>query len=388
MAKLDVIIFGAGLSGATAARLLAEQGHKVTIYEQRTHPGGNCYDYLNEHGIMIHKYGPHVFHTQNKQVYDFISKFTKFNTYKHQVLAVVEKQKIVLPLNLASIAALAGKNASLIIKQIIKLAKNKKFISIYDLINATHPGVQTFGQYVYDNIYVNYSTKMWGQSMDKIDHSVLDRIMIHLDKSNNFFPRDKYQGVPIGGYTQMIRNMLKHKNIKVNYGVNGPDILKIKNNRTYLNDTECKKTIFYCGSVDELLENKYGYLLYRSLDIVLETHNVDAYQEVGVINYPADPSMTRITEYKKLSLQHDIRNVTTVSKEYPRAYNPDASTPSHRFYSVKSFETDLIFNKYLTEIKKIKNLHLLGRLAEYSYFDMDDAIANAMAKVAQILINY
>jgi UDP-galactopyranose mutase len=372
--KQHIIIFGAGISSATAAYIFAQHGYQVTIYETRNHIGGNVYVYSSEK-IMVQKYGPHIFHTDKKQIYDFVCKFCKLNKFNLTVIASINDKLVPLPINFQSLKTLFPKRANIIQQKLKQAFNGQPTVTISELLNSKDEDIQLFAQFIYKNVYENYSSKMWGIPIAQIDPNTLARVRINLSYQNNYFPLDKYQGIPVGGFTKMVSKMLKHKNIKVI--LNSKVKLTLKNNQTYINNKLSKDIIFYCGSIDELCNYKFGKLPYRSLHIELETIKTTNYQSSSVINYPAHPTMTRIAEYKKLYLQN-IKNRTIISKEFPGEFNLKSKKFNQRYYPINNPANNARLQKYLDYTKSYRNLNFLGRLAQYKYFDMDDAIENAM----------
>ncbi len=372
--KKIIEVFGAGISGCTIARLYAEIGYQVNLYETKSKIGGNCFDYLNKEGIYVHKYGPHIFHTNNDKVIKFVKKFTKFNGYKHQVLANIKSKLIPLPINFKSIRILFNKEANQIIDLLKKNFKDQAYVTLFDLMKIKNTKIKKFTKFLYDNIYANYTAKMWGINIKNIDPNVISRVKIILSDFNNYFPEDKFQGLPINGYTNMMKKIIKHKNIHL--------FLKSKNkitfnkNNIYIQNKPTKNLIFYSGPIDELLNYKYGMLPYRSLYIDFKNLKKPSFQKCSVVNYPAHKTMTRITEYKKMTLQR-TKN-TVISKEYPGKYDSKSKKFFNRYYPIHNQNSITIYNKYKMYLKKFKNFYPLGRLAEYKYYDMDDAILNTI----------
>ena len=367
-------IFGTGISGCTIARLYAEKGYKVNFYESKKNIGGNCYDFLDKE-IYVHKFGPHIFHTSNKDVINFVKKFAKFNGYKHRVLVNVKSKVVPLPINFQSIKDLFGKKSLEIIKLLKKNFKNKPFVTLYELMAIKDDIIQEFTKFLYNNVYGNYTSKMWGVPLEKIDPNVISRVKIILSNVDNYFPEDKFQGLPSDGYTNMMKNMINHKNIKL--FLNSKKQITFKGKNIYIDGILNKNQIFYSGPIDQLLNFKFGVLPYRSLDIKFETIAKESFQDASVVNYPAHKSMTRISEYKKMTLQSS--KYTIISKEYPGKYDAKSKKFCNRYYPIHNKNSKLIYKKYCNYLKKFSNFHMLGRLAEYRYYDMDDAIANAIS---------
>lgn len=370
-----VNIIGAGISGITLARLLAEADYEVHIYEKKDHIGGNCYDYKSDKHILIHKYGPHIFHTSNERVWEFMNQFTKFNDYVNKVLVSVDDKLVQMPINYNSIEALFSKE---MYDDFVKECNEKfseKAVSIFDIKKTLkNKNSIMIADFIYKNVYENYTSKMWGIPIDKIDSEILKRVKINLNKEWNYFPDDKYQGLPIKGYTKMMQNMLNHENIHIHLNEDGIKHLSFEKNVIKFDGDN--SPIIYTGPIDELFDFKFKRLEYRSLFIEFSTFCKKHYQDVAVINYPSDPNITRVTEYKWMTKQRK-RNWTIISTEKPGQFNPDSPIFNTPFYPINNEANNTRLNKYLDLAKKYNNLYLLGRLATYKYWDMDDAIEKA-----------
>jgi UDP-galactopyranose mutase len=297
-----IFIFGCGISGATLARLYAEKNYLVDIYEIRYHIGGNCYDHYDSHGVLIHKYGPHIFHTSNEAVYKFVNHFCKINEYTNKVNAMVDNKVVALPINFKSIEQIFPLNSKYIIQKLMKLYPNNKTITLDELKNIKDKKIQTMFQYIYKRIYANYSKKMWGVPIKTLSRDIINRVQITLGYEESYFPNDKYQGLPKEGYTKFIKNIINHKNITVHLKSN-IDTLKLNNNKVYIDNIECNDKIFYCGSIDKLFQYKFGRLNYRSLCLKFQSFRKNKYQQSAIINYPSHPKMTRCCEYRQMTFQ-------------------------------------------------------------------------------------
>ncbi len=376
--KKVVYIFGAGISGCTMSRLYAENGYDVFLFESKDNIGGNCFDYQNKDGIYVHKYGPHIFHTSYEDVWEFVNRFSEFNGYKNKVKVNLQgsKKLISFPINFTSINELYDeKSAEIIIQKLKWFFHNEQSINIYELLSVQDAVLKKFANYIFENIYKNYTIKMWGISVSELDENVLKRVKINLDFNDNYFINDKYQGIPSNGYTNLFKNIIDHENIHLNLLFDFKKNVVFKDKKIFLNNKDISDNIiYYCGSIDELFDYKYGKLPYRSLDIQFEDHNLDFYQEVGVVNYPWHKSMTRITEYKYLSKQEHLRN-TTISKEFPGQWDENSERFKTRFYPINNSKNLEIYDKY-NSLLSAYNIIPLGRLANYKYFDMDDSIKN------------
>lgn len=372
-----VNIFGAGPSGAVLARRYAEKGEKVNVYEVRSHIGGNLYDFKDSNGVLVHKYGPHIFQTSNDDVIEYIKKFSKWKEFRHKVNVVIDKKEVPLPINLESIDKLFD-NSDLIKKELKKEFKDQKITYILDLVSSKNPILKDFGNFIYKNVFENYTIKMWGISPEQIDKSVLERVPIKLSYDDGYFD-DKFQAVPEGGYTEFVSSILSHPNITVKLNCD-KDIIKVVDNKLFIFGKENENDInIYTGPIDRLFNFKYGEIPYRSLNFVFEDQN-DIYNSRYVVNYPSDPYMTRITDYRLLSQQENDRDIvgTIIGKEYPGEYDRNSEKFNEPYYPINNEKNNQIVEKYKNDVSKIKNLKILGRLSEYKYKQMWQTIYDAL----------
>ena len=377
--RYDIWIAGAGYAGAVSARALAERGKKVLVLERRDHIGGNAYDCLDGHGVLIHKYGPHIFHTNNRAVFDFLSRFTEWRRYQHRVIANVPRDNpevvpahkktdgrffFPVPFNLDSLKnAFGEREGGRLGEKLLAAYPAQSQVTILELRQNPDPEVAAIADYVYEHVFVHYTMKQWGQKPEEIDPSTTARVPVRLSRDDRYF-QDAYQGMPAEGYTKMFQRMLDHPNIEVRLGVDARPILK-----------EAGGPVIYTGQVDELFGFQFGPLPYRTLDFQFETLPQDAFQTHGTVNYTVDQDFTRITEFKHLTGQ-ELPGVTTIVKEYSRPYTGDPrETP---YYAIINPENNALYAKYKAEADKKPQLHLLGRLAEYKYYNMDAIAARAL----------
>ncbi|MGL4647422.1 MAG: UDP-galactopyranose mutase [Mycoplasmoidaceae bacterium] len=373
----EIIIIGAGLAGCTLARLLADQGYLIKVYEEKNHIGGNLYDFKYHNGILVHQYGPHIFHTSHEDVWAFVNQFAQFNNYKNEVTVKLDDKSTKLPINYQSIKELFPEQFHNFLKEAKEKKLDGKVISIIDLLQKLEEKDNlAIINYLYENVYASYSAKMWGMDIKDIPQFILERVKINLNNDWNYFPHDKYQGLPIEGYTKMLEKMVNHPQIKIFYNTNILDELRFEKDHLLFENKN--QIIFYTGMIDRLFKYKYGELAYRSLNIVFEEYDQPSYQPTAVVNYPLHPTMTRVTEYKKMTFQDS--NQTTISKEYPGKYDQNDPVFKTAFYPINDSANQKILNQYLAEAKKYHNLHLVGRLAEYKYYDMDDIIYECIKK--------
>jgi len=377
--KYDIWIAGAGYAGAVSARVLAEKGKKVLVLERRDHIGGNAYDCLNGHGVLIHKYGPHIFHTNNRAVFDFLSRFTEWRRYQHRVIANVPRDNpevvpahkktdgrffFPVPFNLDSLKnAFGEREGGRLGEKLLAAYPAQSQVTILELRQNPDPEVAAIADYVYEHVFVHYTMKQWGQKPEEIDPSTTARVPVRLSRDDRYF-QDAYQGMPLEGYTKMFERMLDHPNIEVRLGVDARPILK-----------EASGPVIYTGQVDELFGFQFGPLPYRTLDFRFETLPQDAFQTHGTVNYTVDQDFTRITEFKHLTGQ-ELPGVTTIVKEYSRPYTGDPGEIP--YYAIINPENNALYAKYKAEADKKPNLYLLGRLAEYKYYNMDAIAARAL----------
>lgn len=363
------LITGAGISGSVIANLIASQlNEKVIVIDRKDHIAGNIYDYKDtETNIHVHKYGPHAFHTNNKKVWDYLSKFTQWHYFYLKPNAVIEGRKVTLPFNLTTLRELfSPQMADKIEEKLISNYGYKVKVPILELKNNNDEDLKFIAEYIYENVFKNYTMKQWGLKPEEIDPSVTARVPIYISHDDRYF-QDKYQGIPKNGYTKMIENMLCHKNIEVKLNTDYKDI---KGNF---------KRIFYTGAIDEFFGYKYGELPYRSLWFDVQTIDKEYYQKAVVTNYPNDYDFTRITEHKHFL--DDKSEKTIISIEYPQSFNPGKN---ERYYPISNPANQALYNKYSQEAKKLSNLYFLGRLGDYKYYNMDLAVERAMALFEEV----
>lgn len=370
----DYIIVGAGYAGVVMAQKIAnELDKKVLIMEKRNHIAGNCFDYKDENNILIHKYGPHLFHTDNKKVFNYLSEFTSWDIYNHKVLAVIDGKEVPIPFNINTLyevfpTSLASKLED---KLLNEFEYNSK-IPILELKNSTDKDMQFLADFVYEKIFVHYTAKQWGMKPEDMDSAVTARVPIFVGRDDRYF-NDKYQVVPTNGYTKLFENMLNHKNIKLMLNTRFDEVCKIDEDGFKLMENEFKGKVIYTGQIDELFDYKFGELPYRSVDMKFETVDKEFYQDATTVNYPNAYDFTRITEFKHI--HPTVSDKTTILKEYPKEYRKGKDTP---YYPIFTDENQEKYNKYLEHSKRWNNLILLGRLAEYKYYDMDDMVERVL----------
>jgi UDP-galactopyranose mutase len=354
--KFKYVIVGAGLAGLTVAERIANvMDEKVLVIERRGHIGGNVYDSYNEDNILIHNYGPHIFHTNDREVYLYLSQFTKWNDFWHRVLTYVDGNLIPMPITVETINRLYNLNLNCFeMKQFLE----EKAVDVGEVKTSRDVAISKVGRDIYEKIFETYTKKQWGVDPAELDTSVISRIPIRFNRDTRYFA-DKYQGMPAHGYTRMCENMIKNRNIKIMLNTDYKDII---------DDLEYD-TLIYTGPADEFYNYKHGRLAYRSIKFEFETLDREEYQKAPVVNYPNDYDYTRITEFKKLTGQDHKK--TTICKEYP-------CSEGEPYYPFPTKDCKAQFALYEEEMKKETKVIFLGRLAEYRYYNMDGVVRRAL----------
>lgn len=369
------IIVGSGFAGSVIAERIANTlNKKVLVIEKRSHIGGNCYDYKDENGIIVHKYGPHLFHTDYKEVVDYLSNFTDWNIYHHRVLAFIDGKKVPIPFNFNSIQMLFPSNLSnRIIEKLLNRYGYGSKVPILDLRKEEDKDLKFLADFIYEKVFKNYTAKQWNKNPEDIDSKVTARVPIFVGTDDRYF-NDKYQAIPKEGYTKIFERMLSHPNIKILLNTDFKEVVRVdfESKKIYFLGQEFKGKLIFTGMIDELFDYKFGELPYRTLDLVFKTVEKEYFQEVATVNYPNDYDWTRITEFKHI---HPVdTKKTTILYEYPKEYKR-GDIP---YYPVFTQENQEKYAKYVDYAKNFKNIILVGRLAEYKYYDMDDIVKRAL----------
>lgn len=352
----DYIIVGAGFAGSVLAERLARVLHKrVLIVERRNHIGGNAYDHYDNHGLLIHKYGPHIFHTASLEVFQYLGQFTEWRNYEHRVLASVDGQLVPIPINLDTINTLYGLslNASEVEGFLASVAEKKKVLRTSEdvVVNAV-------GRELYNKFFRGYTRKQWGLDPSELDAQVTARVPTRTNRDDRYFT-DAYQAMPKHGYTRMFENMLDHPNIKI---LLNTDYREVCNELSY-------GEMIFTGPVDEFFDCRFGKLPYRSIEFRHETHDRELFQAAPVVNFPNDYEFTRITEFKYLTGQTHAK--TSIVYEFPTATGDP-------YYPVPQPQNAALYKKYKALADETPNVHFAGRLATYRYYNMDQVVAQAL----------
>lgn len=382
----NTIVIGAGIAGAVAARQLAEKGERrVLVMEQRDHIGGNCFDKRDSYGVLIHEYGPHIFHTNDEGVFKYLSRFTDWYLYPqgHQVVANVGGSLIPVPFNLNTLHLVYGEEKAKVLEEKLILAYGEgSRVPIMELKKSDDSDIQEIAQYVYENIFLRYTMKQWGQTPEEISPEVTGRVPVLISRDNRYF-QDKYQGVPAHGFTPMFERLLDHENIDVALGVTASERLKITEERVLFDGAPFDGEVIYTGALDELFGCRFGRLPYRSLRFDFEHLQQRDYQHGhSVVNYTVSEDFTRITEFQYLTGQTDCDG-TTIVREYPFAYSGDGGEIP--YYAILNPDNEALYEKYRMLTERLSGFYLLGRLAEYKYYNMDAMARKALDLAERIM---
>jgi UDP-galactopyranose mutase len=352
----DYLIVGAGFAGSVMAERLARvAGLRVLLVDRRPHVGGNAYDHYNEAGLLVHRYGPHIFHTNSRQIFEYLSQFTAWRPYQHRVRAWVDGQLVPIPINLDTVNRLYGLRLSAFqLEDFFSSVAEKRetIVTSEDVI------VSKVGRELYEKFFRNYTRKQWGLDPSELDAQVTARVPVRTNRDDRYFT-DTYQVMPRDGYTRMFERMLDHPNVKIMLNADYREI----------RDEIPHRGVIYTGPVDEYFDFRFGKLPYRSLRFVHETLNEATHQPVAVVNYPNDYAYTRVTEFKYLTGQEHPK--TGLVYEFPQVEGDP-------YYPVPRPENAALYRKYEQLAKATDGVHFVGRLATYKYYNMDQVVGQAL----------
>jgi UDP-galactopyranose mutase len=357
----DYMVVGAGFAGSVLAeRLASVLDKKVLVVERRAHIGGNAYDHYDDHGILVHKYGPHIFHTNSADIFNYLSKFTEFRPYEHRVLASVDGLLVPIPINLDTVNRLYGTNLTAleIPEFFAKRAEKRPLKTSEDVV------LNAVGRELYEKFFRGYTRKQWGMDPSELDASVTARVPTRHNRDDRYFT-DTYQAMPKHGYTRLFERVLAHPNIKL---LLNADYREVQASLPF-------KRMIYTGPVDEFFQFRLGKLPYRSLEFRHETKGVERFQAVGTVNFPNEHPYTRVTEFKHLTGQRHEK--TSIVYEIPRA-------EGEPYYPVPRPENNQLYQRYKALADATPDVHFVGRLATYKYYNMDQVVAQALALFSRI----
>jgi UDP-galactopyranose mutase len=357
----DYLIVGAGFAGSVMAeRLAAGLGKKVLLVEKRSHIGGNAYDHYDDYGILVHRYGPHIFHTNSADIFRYLSRFTDWRPYEHRVLASVDGQLVPMPINLDTVNRLYGTSmtAQELPKFFAAAAEKRTLKTAEDVV------ISAVGRELYEKFFRGYTRKMWGMDPSELDASVTARVPTRCNRDDRYFT-DTYQAMPKLGYTRMFEKMLAHPNIKVLLNADYREVIK----------AIPFEQLVYTGPIDEFFDNRVGKLPYRSLEFRHETKSTPRLQAVGTINFPNEHPYTRVTEFKHLTGQEHEK--TSIVYEIPAAEGDP-------YYPVPRAANNALYEQYKAMAGTVPNVHFVGRLATYKYYNMDQVVAQALSLFSRL----
>ncbi len=358
----DFFIIGCGFAGAVLAERLAKEGKKILIVDRRNHIAGNAYDFYNKEGILIHKYGPHIFHTNSEEVFRYLSKFTEWRPYEHRVLGSVDGQLVPIPINLTTINKLYGKDLTSdeVVDFLASKADTRKVV-----LTSEDVVLNVVGKELYEKFFRGYTKKQWDLDPSELDASVTARVPTRTNADDRYFT-DSFQAMPKNGYTEMFQKMLSNENIHIMLNTNYKDIV----------DIIPHKKLIYTGPIDGYFDYQFGKLPYRSINFKFETLDQEKYQETGTINYPTSNLYTRITEFKHLTGQKHHK--TTIVYEYPTAEGDP-------YYPIPRKENQEVYNQYKKLADENPDVYFTGRLGTYKYYNMDQVVAQSLALFRKII---
>lgn len=371
---MRALVIGCGLCGSVIARHLAEKGVQVEIWDRRNHIGGNMHDHRDEHGFLIQDYGPHTFHTKDNSLYEYMCRFGAWKPYKLTCGAVWDNKYTPTPFNFTTIDTFYSKEKAEALKTKLQAAYvGQPTATVVDVLQNPDADIRGYAEYLFQNDYAPYTAKQWGVSPSEIDPSVLKRVPLRFSYDVGYFD-DAYEAMPAESFTAFFEKLLDHPNIQVKLGVEALEHLQVEQDVLKLDGAPVDFPVIYTGALDELFNNEYGRLPYRSLRFEWFYEEKESLQDAPVVAYPQEDGFTRITEYKKLPVQN--LPGTSYAKEYPLPY--EVENGAEPYYPVLTEESAKQYAKYRAHAEKVKNLYLCGRLADFKYYNMDQALQQAL----------
>ena len=355
----DAVVVGAGFAGSVLAeRLAGQDGMRVLAVERRDHVGGNAYDFYDDAGILVHRYGPHIFHCNSPEIFAYLSRFTSWRPYEHRVRAMVGGQALPIPINLDTVNRLYGLKltSAELVKWFAAVAEPRE-----RLVTSEDAVVSKVGRDLYETFFRGYTRKQWGLDPSELDAQVTARIPVRTNRDDRYFT-DRFQVMPLHGYTRLFERMLAHPRISLRLNTDWHDVANQLGARAPL--------VVWTGPIDAYFDERFGPLPYRSLEFRFETRDVEWAQEVGTVNYPNDEAYTRVTEMKRLTGQ--VHPKTTLIYEYPRAMGEP-------YYPIPRRENAALYARYAALAEQTPGVVFVGRLATYKYYNMDQVVGQALA---------
>lgn len=372
--RQDYLVVGAGFAGCVIAERIASRlGDRVLLIDRRNHLGGNAFDYLSRDGVLVHKYGPHIFHTNSQRVWDYLSGFTEWIPYEHRVLAQVDGKLVPVPFNLTSIRMTLGKRESdKLEKLLFSQFDYGDNVPILTLLESEVPEIRTLADFIYRKIFLGYTIKQWQLTPRELDPSVTARVPVRLSTDDRYF-QDEFQAMPKEGYNALFKKLVSNNGIEI----------RLETDYHGLLDYSKFKKIIYTGPIDAFFDFKHGELPYRSLDFEFKYHEEDTVQPVAQINFPNDFDYTRTTEFKHMT--HQQIKGTVIVTEYPKPHVRNVSEPH---YPIPVESSRVMLRNYQKEMLKLKGkVVFIGRLAEYRYFNMDQIVERALEVFDKEIMN-
>lgn len=382
---MDCLIIGCGLSGIVIARTLAEQGKRVHIVERRGHIGGNIYDYRNEDGILVQKYGPHSFFTEHREIREYLEQYAPMQDCYLEYVTMINGQALPMPFNFKAIDMLYKREAAEALKaHLLRAFPGQETVPVAALVDHDDEVIAKYGRFIYENEYRLYTAKQWGRPIESVSPAVFGRVPVYLSYKKEYEPHT-HQFVPTKGFSSLAEKMLDHPNITYKLGQDALQHLSMLEHTHALSwdGLELSCPVVYTGALDELFKYEYGELPYRSLEFIWKTLPVESALPTPIVAYPQAEKVTRVTEYTKLPPQK-AAGKTVVAIEISFEYDRSKPFGNEPYYPIANDETRALYEKYQRKAKQFPDLYLAGRLADYKYYNMDDTILRAQQVAARI----